>query len=214
MFHNETTELAHVVLPAKSGYEKDGTVVNVEGRFLSLHAAPVESGESEDFTAIAKHLADAMDIKLEGRSVRSAQRALKKVLDVDVADLPEEGVIAKIKHKIQSIFKTETIQATGNTLVVPSMIRSEYISRNHHLRAAHGGAKLAIHPTDAAFHNLRQDDVVSLNVGGIVRKLQVQITDSIAGGMMRVPALPDQSIGLVNADMSTLQKLQVALEVA
>ena len=124
MFHNETTELAHVVLPAKSGYEKDGTVVNVEGRYLSVHAAPVEGGQSEDFTAIAKHLAEALDIKLEGRSVRSAQRTLKKVLDVDVSELPEEGVIAKGKYKAQGVFKTETVQGTGNTVVVPSMTSS------------------------------------------------------------------------------------------
>ena len=82
------------------------------------------------------------------------------------------------------------------------------------MRAAHGDAKLRIHPTDAAFHNLRQDDVISLNVGGLVRKLQVQITDVVAGGMMTVPTLPDQPIGIVNIDMSSLKKLQHALEVA
>ncbi len=214
MFHNETTEIAHVVLPAKSGYEKDGTVVNVEGRYLSVHAAPVEGGQSEDFTAIAKHLADAMDIKLEGRSVRSSQRGLKKLLDVDVTELPEEGLISKTKKAIAHVGAYSHTLREGNVIIAPSMTRAEYLSRNPHLRAAHGEAKLCIHPTDAAFHNLNQDDVVSLNVGGLVRKLQVQITDAVAGGMMSVPALPDQPIGMSNADMSSLKKLQHALEVA
>ncbi len=214
MFHNETTELAHVVLPAKSGYEKDGTVVNLEGRYLSVNAAPVEGGQSEDFTGVVKYIADVKEIKLEGRSVRSSQRALKKLIDVDLAELPEEGMIAKSKKPITHVVTSTTSTPNGNVIVAPSMIRAEYISRNHHLRAAHGDAKLSIHPTDAAFHNLRQDDVVSLNVGGFTRKLQVQITDAVTGGMMSVPALPEQPVGLVAADMTSLKKIQHALEVA
>ena len=36
-----------MVLPAKSVYERDGTVVNLEGRFLTVNAAPVDGGTSE-----------------------------------------------------------------------------------------------------------------------------------------------------------------------
>jgi NADH-quinone oxidoreductase subunit G len=212
MFHNETTELAHVVLPAKSGYEKDGTVVNLEGRYLSVHAAPVEGGQSEDFTAIIKHLADAMDIKLEGRSVRSSQRALKKLIDVDLAEIPEEGVISKMNKAMTRVASNISTQ-NGNLMIVPSMIRAEYISRNLHLQLAHGKAKLSIHPTDAAFHDLHQDDRVSLNIDGMTRKLQVQITDAVPDGMMSAPALPDQPIGLVQADMTSLTKEAVSLNV-
>jgi NADH-quinone oxidoreductase subunit G len=195
LFHNETTELAHVVLPAKSNYEKDGTVVNLEGRYLSVHAAPVEGGQGEDFTGLVKHIADAKEIKLEGRSVRSSQRALKKLIDVELSELPEEGVIAKPKKAALRQAQGAASLQTGNVIIAPSMIRTEYISRNPHLRAAHGDAKLSLHPTDAAFHNLRQDDVVSLNVGGL----------------MSVPALPEQPVGVANADMASLKKEQVAL---
>jgi NADH-quinone oxidoreductase subunit G len=215
MFHNETTAMAHLVLPAKSGYEKEGTVVNVEGRYLSVHAAPVEGGQAEDFTGLIKYIADARDIKLEGRSVRSSQRALKKVLDVDVAELPEEGIIAKPKKSVASVrAQGPASLRQGNALLVPSMIRAEYISRNPHLQAAHGEAKLFIHPTDAAFHDLHQDDVVLLDVGGLVRRLQVHITDAVPGGLMTVPVLPDQPIGITSIDMSSLKKEQVSLEVA
>lgn len=215
MFHNETTAMAHLVLPAKSGYEKEGTVVNVEGRYLSVHAAPVEGGQAEDFTGLIKYIADARDIKLEGRSVRSSQRALKKVLDVDMAELPEEGIIAKPKKSVASVrAQGPASLREGNALLVPSMIRAEYISRNPHLQAAYGEAKLFIHPTDAAFHDLHQDDVVLLDVGGLVRRLQVHITDAVPGGLMTVPVLPDQPIGITSIDMSSLKKEQVSLEVA
>jgi NADH-quinone oxidoreductase subunit G len=212
MFHNETTALAHVVLPAKSGYEKDGTVVNLEGRYLSVHAAPVEGGQSEDFTALLKHVADAKDIKLEGRSVRSSQRALKKLIDVDLTEIPEEGVISKMKKSMPRMANNPSSQS-GNVMIVPSMTRAEYISRNLHLQLAHGHAKLSLHPTDAAFHNINQNDRVSLNVGGVTRKLYVHITEAVPGGLMSVPALPDQPIGLVQADMASLKKDAVALYV-
>jgi hypothetical protein len=138
---------------------------------------------------------------------------MKKLGDIDLAELPEEGVIAKPKKAVARAVASTSLAPTGNVMIVPSMIRAEYISRNHHLRAAHGDAKLCIHPTDAAFHNLRQDDVVSLNVGGVTRKLQVQTTDAVPGGMMSVPALPDQPIGLVQADMASLKKEAVSLQV-
>ena len=66
MFPNETTNIADVVLPAKSGYEKDGTVVNLEGRYLSVNSSPVDSGQSEDFTGVVKALGDALGQRLDG----------------------------------------------------------------------------------------------------------------------------------------------------
>src|SRR5690606_40224863 len=53
-FLTETAALADVVLPAKTVYERDGTVVNLEGRFLRVVAAPVEGGTSEDLTGLVK----------------------------------------------------------------------------------------------------------------------------------------------------------------
>ena len=215
MFPTATTELAHVVLPAKSGYEKEGTVVNLEGRYLSVLPAPVDAGLAEDFTGLVKHLGEALGQRLEGRSVRSARRVLKKLLELDLDVLPAEGLLVKPKARKQSRASGRQENARqGNALITPSMLRLEYLSRNPHLRAAFGEAALRLHPTDAAFHDLRQDDIVSLTVGGLRRRLRVQVTDAAPEGLLLVPALPEQPVGLVQADLSSLQKERQALEVS
>ena len=215
LFPTETTDLADVVLPAKSGYEKEGTTVNVEGRYLAVHSAPVDSGQSEDFTGVVKYLGEALGERLEGRSVRSARRQLKKELELDLAELPLEGLL--VEHQSRKApspnLKADRLRS-GNVLLVPSMVRQDYLSRNPHLLAAHGGAQLRMHPEDAADHDLRNYDVVRLNVGGVERTLSVSLSEGVPKGLMLVPALPEQPVGLVEADMATITKEKQALEVA
>ena len=211
LFENATTALADVVFPAKSGYEKEGAVVNLEGRYLPVNAAPVDSGQSVDFTGLVKELGEALGERLEGRSVRSARRLLKKTVSLDLSELADEGEIVSAKSGRTSGVSAST---TGNTLLVPSMVRAEYLSRNPHLQAAQGGNALRIHPEDAASHNLNTHDVISLMVGGVKRRLSVQPSQAVPKGIMLVPASSDQPVALVDSDLSTLTKEQVALEVA
>ncbi len=211
LFENETTALAHVVFPARTGYEKEGTVVNLEGRYSSVNAAPVDSGQSVDFTGLVKELGEAFGERLDGRSVRSARRLLKNSLTLDLNALADEGEIVAAKSANTAGVRVST---SGNTMLVPTMVRSEYLSRNPQLSAAQGGSLLRIHPKDAASHGLNRDDVVSLRVGGVKRRLTVKPSQAVPEGIMLVPASSDQPVGLVEADMYSLSKEQVALEVA
>ena len=213
LFPSATTEIAHVVLPAKSGYEKDGTVVNLEGRYLKVNSSPVDSGQSEDFTGVVKRLGEALGTRLEGRSVRSARRLLKKNLDTDLAELPDEGIIMAAKPR--KLDKASSEEAGGgNTLLVPSMLRTEYLSRNPHLAAAHGEAALKIRPADAVLYDLREGDVVSMKVGGVRRRLWVEYSEAMPGGTFLVPALPEQPVGVARADLASAVKERRVLEVA
>ena len=212
LFPSATTEIAHVVLPAKSGYEKDGTVVNLEGRYLKVNSSPVDSGQSEDFTGVVKRLGEALGTRLEGRSVRSARRLLKKNLDTDLAELPDEGIIMAAKPRRAEASSEEA--GGGNTLLVPSMLRTEYLSRNPHLAAAHGEAALKIRPADAVLYDLREGDVVSMKVGGVRRRLWVEYSEAMPGGTFLVPALPEQPVGVARADLASAVKERRVLEVA
>jgi NADH-quinone oxidoreductase subunit G len=49
LFPTETTEQAHIVLPAASAYEKDGTVTNTAGEVQRLHRAVETMGPRADF---------------------------------------------------------------------------------------------------------------------------------------------------------------------
>lgn len=198
-FETETTRLAHVVLPAKTGYEKEGTVVNLEGRFLGVYPAPVDGGTSEDFLGVVRALGEAFGIRLAGRSVRSARRELAKAIHIDLAALPDEGMLAPVETKV---LKETSAQATqGNLLLTPSLFKLERLARNPKLRAAHGDAKLRVNPADAGELGLGEGKPVTLSVSGVMRKATVKLTENAPQGVMLLPATFDQPVGLTSAEI-------------
>ncbi|NOK79088.1 MAG: NADH dehydrogenase (quinone) subunit G [Chloroflexi bacterium AL-N5] len=215
MFPSETTALAHVVLPAKSGYEKEGTVVNLEGRYLPVRAAPVDGGQAEDFMGLVRYLGEALGSRLEGRSLRSSRRQLKKLLELDLADLPDEGLIPASRQrnavKLAPLGKDEP---QGKLLIIPQMARVEYLLRNPHLHATYGDPALELHATDAAFYGLNAGDKVRIQVGGLLRHARVKLSPRVPEGVMLLPAVPEQPVGIAEVDMAKIEKDQVALEVA
>jgi len=214
-FLTETAAMADVVLPARSVFEKDGTTVNLEGRFLGVHAAPVESGESEDFTGLVGALGEALGQRLEGRSVRSARRVLRKRFELDPAELPPAGRLVRPKGRRTARVAIRSQEASeGNLLVTPSMVRVEYLSRNPHLEALTGGPRLRMRSDDAAMQGVAEGDAVKLRVGGVLRRAVVRIDDGLPPGLMLLPCLPDQPVGLARADLTTLAREERELEVA
>jgi NADH-quinone oxidoreductase subunit G len=199
-FLGETARLAHVVLPAKTGYEKEGTTVNLEGRYLKVAPAPLDVGTSEDFTGVVKYLGEAIGQRMEGRSARSAHRKLKKALGVELAELPAEGEFMKLKPK-QPPKAGKVVTQEGNLLLVPTMVRPERLGRNPHLRSVFGDAPLRLHPEDAKAHGLVSGQGVRLNVAGFSRLAAVHVTDTVPRGLMLLPALPEQPAGLYSVDL-------------
>lgn len=215
LFLTDTAALADVVLPARSVYEKDGTTVNLEGRFLGVHEAPVESGDSRDFVGLVGALGEALGQRLEGRSVRSARRVLRKRFELDPAELGPAGQLYRPKTRQGARVAVRSTEASeGNALVTPSMVRVEYLRRNPHLLRVVGGALLRMHADDAAFNQLADGDDVRLRVGGLLRRFTVRVDDAVPPGLMLVPTVPEQPTGLTHADLSTLQREQEELEVA
>ncbi len=213
-FLTETAALADVVLPAKTVYERDGTVVNLEGRFLKVTAAPVEGGASEDLTGVVKRLGDALGQRLEGRSVRSAHRVLRQRHDIDLATLPEWGAVLDVKPVSQrrdgapSPATDAGKRRGGNVVVTASMVRPEYAYLNRHLLSERGGPRLRVNPEDAGAHGLTDGDDVRLRVNGLWRRATVKVTDDAPAGLMTIPATADQPQGLAHADLSTLAVLR------
>ena len=74
-------------------------MVNLEGRYLNVSAAPVDGGGAEDFTGVVKRLGDALGTRLDGRSLRSAHRAFKKDFSVDLSELPTKATCLQSSSK-------------------------------------------------------------------------------------------------------------------
>ena len=205
LFLTDTARLADVVLPSRSVYERDGTVVNLEGRFLPVRAAPVEAGSAEDLTGVVQALGDALGQRLEGRSQRSAWRVLRKRFELDPAELPAGGMIHRVKPRPAAKAQLREGPApSGNLLIAPSMARAEYLGRNPRLRAAVGGPRLRVHPDDATATGLTDGADVRLRVGGVWRHAIVDVTEAVPPGLMTLPSLPDQPIGMVQADLASV----------
>jgi len=207
-FPNATAALAHVVLPARTGFEKEGVTVNAEGRMLPVRPAPVEAGAAADLTGTVKRLGEALGVRMDGRSVRSARRVLRKTLNVDPAELPAAGQLLELPRRASRRARAlrAVAGAEGRALVVPSMVRIEHLDRNPKLRAEHGDAALRLNPADAHAHGLTAGEIVILTVGGLPRRLRVVTSDGVPDGLWLVPALPDQPVGLYPADPSALRR--------
>ena len=120
----DTAMLADVVLPAVTGYEKRGTTVNLEGRFLGLQQAALSAGESADLIRTLTALAEALGVRPNVRGLRSAQGLVTQKLGVNVAELPQGGVI----HRLPRTFDAPTAQTYRPELWKPRMMEKTWQS--------------------------------------------------------------------------------------
>jgi predicted molibdopterin-dependent oxidoreductase YjgC len=79
-FLTDTAKMAHVVLPACTYAEKDGTFTNLEGRVLRVRQAMDPLGESLPDWHIMTALANAMGCQWEYQSANDIQAEIMKLL--------------------------------------------------------------------------------------------------------------------------------------
>jgi predicted molibdopterin-dependent oxidoreductase YjgC len=87
MFFNETAKYAHVILPAASFAEKEGTLINTEGKAQTIERALEPAGNSRPDWAILCELANRLQNK--GFAFERADDILSEVLSV-IQNLPEK----------------------------------------------------------------------------------------------------------------------------
>ena len=180
-------------------------MVNLEGRFLNVFPAPVDSGTSEDFVGVVRALGEALGVRLDGRSVRSARRKLNKMFGLDLAALPEEGQLVPVEANAEVATASEPVK--GNLLLTPSFVKLERLPRNPALRASYGDVSLRVNPADAKEKGLTIGSKVTLSVAGARRKATVVVTDNAPQGLMLLPATFNQPVGLATAEVTPESEL-------
>ncbi len=186
---------ADVVLPASSAYEKRGTTVNLEGRFLPLFTAAVDAGESLDLIGALQVLTEAMDTKLEVRGTRSAQRLLQDRFGLEFETLPLEGAFATKKTDAKSAPISRTDTANQDTVLLAPRMWQEKMLRSARVRDAVGKDVLTLNASAAQKLSLRDGFNVELEVGGKTRDVLVRV-DSRASHPT-LPALEGEMAGAV-----------------
>jgi formate dehydrogenase alpha subunit len=113
-FLTETAQLAHVVLPACTYAEKDGTFTNLEGRVLRVRQAMDPRGESLPDWHIMTALANAMGCGWEYQSANDIQSEIMRLLPGyynlgqprKATPAPDQylanGYVAEVKARYQS----------------------------------------------------------------------------------------------------------------
>ncbi len=190
---------ADVVLPSASSFEKRGTTVNLEGRFLPVQTAAVDGGESVDLIGALAVLADAMDVRLEIRGTRSAQRALKDRFGLEFDQIPEVGVFPTKKPNAKTPSGMQIKNAVQDgVLIAPRMWKERMLMGSPRVREAVGKDVLRVSSKDAVRIGLRDGFELEVEVGGRTRDVVVCIDDGAS--VPTVPALetdvPGSSVGL------------------
>ncbi len=120
LFLTETARRAHVVLPAASAYEKNGTVTNVCGDVQKLSRGPKTMGAKTDFEIVAL-LAKEMREDLGARSPEAVFQEIRRSVrgyDVPFAVLETGGAAHTSPLNGHVVFESqpELIRPAGNTL--------------------------------------------------------------------------------------------------
>ena len=151
-------ELADVVLPAKTPYEKRGTLLNVEGRLVGLEPAHVDAGEAEGLTQALALFAEAAGVRAPLRFVREARARLLDRYKVNLDKLDPYGTLwrPRVSLRARPLGGEE-----GRLYLRPSMWKA-----HHRLGAtvarALGELVLAAHPETALAEGL--DEGATLEV--------------------------------------------------
>jgi len=148
---------ADVVLPAKTPYEKRGTLLNVENRLVGLEPAHVDAGEAEGLMQAMALFATAAGVEAPVRFVRQARQRFTERYKINLEKLDPYGTHWRPRVSLAP----RPLPFAGNLYLRPSMWKAR-----HRLGAvvqrALGALELAAHPETALAEGL--DEGATLEV--------------------------------------------------
>jgi formate dehydrogenase alpha subunit len=223
LFPTETTELAHVVLPASSYAEKNGTFTNSEGHVQTVRQAIDPVGESRPDWEIESALSILMGYPLEYGSAREILKGIREVIPgyglLGPAPTPPKVDPAVLRRYLSEGYASDlparytlTVDAsqTGTPLVFgQSLFHSGKLStKAKGLLEVQSSGVLRMNPEDAARLGLVDGDPVRLANGQGQGTATVSIKARVPSGMVWFPEhFNDALKPLVNWSVDPLTKV-------
>lgn len=212
LFLTETAQKAHVVLPACSYAEKDGTFTNTEGHIQSVRKAIDLVGESrpdwEVFSALSVMMNDPMeygDVKDIGKEIHNLLPGTRTLGPAPLPARPDLPVIARyLTADYQRDMATryqlpanDSADDAGDMIlqVSQSLFHSGKFSRKAKgLLQVEATGKLYLHPEDAAQRGIGEGDMVKVSnrMGEVVTP--VGLRERIPRGVAMFPEHFDEEI--------------------
>ncbi len=211
LFLTETAKRAHVVLPACSYAEKDGTFTNTEGHIQSVRKAIDLVGESrpdwEIFSALSVMMNDPMeygDVKEIGKEIRNL---LPGTRTLGPSPLPAQPVSAAIAHYVTADYQRdlgvryqlpEFVAGADDEMILQvsqSLFHSGKFSRKAKgLLQVEATGKLYVHPEEAAQRGMSDGDMVKVSNGSGEVIVPIGLRERIPHGVAVFPEHFDEEI--------------------
>jgi formate dehydrogenase alpha subunit len=211
LFLTETAKNAHVILPACSYAEKDGTFTNTEGHLQPVRQAIEPVGESrpdwEVFSALSVLMGDSMEygeVKEIGKEIHNLLPGTRTLGPGPLPSKPDPSAIARYlsseyKRDLISRYQMPSCASATSDGVTLMISQSLFHSGKFSLKAkglmqVESEGKLYLHPEEAARRGLEDGDRVKvMNSLGAVNTT-VSLRERIPHGMAVFPEHFDQEI--------------------
>jgi formate dehydrogenase alpha subunit len=198
-FLTETGRLAHVVLPATTYAEKEGSFTSMEGKVNPVRMAIEPMGESKPDWEIFSELAWRMGFPLEYGSAKEIHREIAKTVPGYFTTLPAPLAV-ELSGYLNNGYAKETPAryavkpAVGSadyplTLVLGQILyhSGKYSTRAEGLMKIYDKALLQIGPADAERLQLASGDTVTLKSPTGSLKVGVEIRPALPAGLVFFP---------------------------
>ncbi len=181
--NDKVRRYADVVLPAKTPYEKRGTLLNVENRLVGLEPAHVRAGEAEGLVQALALFASAAGVEPPLRFVRQARARFLDRYKVNLDRLDPYGTIWRPRVSLAP----RPLSQEGNLYLKPSMWKAR-----HRLGEAAGRAlgvlELAAHPETALAEGLDEGAVLEVETPAGALSARLVFDAGLPAGWFYLPA--------------------------
>ena len=211
LFMTETAMKAHVVLPACSYAEKDGTFTNTEGHLQPVRRAIEPVGESrpdwEVFSALSVLMGDAMEyseVKEIGKEIHSLLPGTRTLGPAPLPAKPDPSAVARYvtteyKRDLISRYRVPSLASAPpgqvSLMISQSLFHSGKLSlKAKGLMQIQSEGKLYLHPEEAARRELGEGDRVKVMNSLGEMSTTVSLRERIPQGTAMFPEHFDQEI--------------------
>ena len=198
MFHGLAVGWADLVLPATSSLERDGTLLNLEGRLQRLRRAVIAPVPDE--LAWIANLAKRFEVELSPHAVvvfdELSARAFGGVDGSELngtAGLPARtpyeppAPAAEVKEPLQPKPAGEHFLGELRLLRYRPLFSGPFVERVHELAFQRPPAELELSTADAAKRTIASGDAVVVRSNGTSVELRARVNRTLVAGVARVP---------------------------
>ncbi len=178
----ETAKLAHVVLPASSWSEKEGTFINAEGIAQKINKVTDPSDNAVPDWQILRNLARVMGTDIGAKNIKSLQDEIKSI------KCEEGSTVIRFNPVIYTPEEETDVTYPIHMVTGNLMQHSGALSvMSKSLSSVFADAFLQINKTDAEKYNIKDDSYIKLTSKRGSVFVKARISDEIPEGTVFVP---------------------------